>query len=89
MLAYIPIAPCPDENLEGKRIESCQQACHIVFNGFLTNHVYIRHFHCYLGIWQLKDLKDAISSEELGEVRLVVTRLLLAEDEAGMLASFS
>jgi len=48
-----------------------------------------RHFHCYLGIWQLKDLKDAISSEELGEIRLVVTKILLAEDEAGMLASFS
>jgi hypothetical protein len=37
----------------------------------------------------LKDLKDAISSEELGEIRLVVTKILLAEDEAGMLASFS
>jgi hypothetical protein len=37
----------------------------------------------------LKDLKDAISSEELGEIRLEGTKLLLAEVEVGMLASFS
>lgn len=43
-----------------------------------------------LGNWQLKDLKGAISSEELAATEVEVTKLLLAEDEGGTVAvSFS
>lgn len=39
-------------------------------------------FPFYLGIWQLKDLKDAMSREALAVVKLEETKLLLAADVA-------